>query len=187
MGADMTTEDPQATSPIFPDIAPEGANLPAGIDRRAFMMRSALVGAMSVITGRSTPSAQQATAPLPPQPPTLEDKADILQNASDLALSVAAEGGDSGGVETVTSKMPATTTRRRRADGGPGQIRTCGDGLTRRVRARSWTTTHCSQRRVLELKFRCTAAVKTGGRIAAADRRHRVRPANVCGTGQAPG
>ena len=41
----MTPEDPQPKSPVLPDIGPDVANLPAGIDRRAFTMRSALVGA----------------------------------------------------------------------------------------------------------------------------------------------
>jgi L-serine dehydratase len=47
------------------------ADIPAGIDRRAFMMRSALVGAMAVITGCSSPSSEQApAAAAPPPPPT---------------------------------------------------------------------------------------------------------------------
>ena len=39
------------------------AEIPAGVDRRAFLMRSAVVGAVAVITGCSAPSKEQAAAP----------------------------------------------------------------------------------------------------------------------------
>jgi L-serine dehydratase len=48
----------------------EVAEVPAGIDRRAFMMRSALIGATAVLTGCAEPTSDQAAAPAPapPQP-----------------------------------------------------------------------------------------------------------------------
>jgi L-serine dehydratase len=54
------------------------ADLPSGVDRRAFMMRSAVVTAAAVIAGRSVPSAQQVAqtpTPTPPRPevPLSED------------------------------------------------------------------------------------------------------------------
>jgi L-serine dehydratase len=58
--------------------------LPDGVDRRAFMMRSALVGAVAVITGCSeSKPAQPATAPAPPTPapPPLADELDVVRRA----------------------------------------------------------------------------------------------------------
>jgi L-serine dehydratase len=43
--------------------------LPNGIDRRAFLMRSAIVGAAAVITGCSPATPQQTAAPAPAPPP----------------------------------------------------------------------------------------------------------------------
>jgi L-serine dehydratase len=46
------------------------SEIPAGVDRRAFMMRSAVVGAAAVIAGCSRSSPEQATTPAPaPAPP----------------------------------------------------------------------------------------------------------------------
>jgi L-serine dehydratase len=46
------------------------SDLPEGLDRRAFMMRSALVGAMAVITGCSEGPGAQSAAPVAPPPAT---------------------------------------------------------------------------------------------------------------------
>jgi L-serine dehydratase len=48
-----------------PVIDPNASEVPAGVDRRAFLMRSAVVGAASVITGCS-PAAQSAASTAPP-------------------------------------------------------------------------------------------------------------------------
>ena len=45
-------------------------DVPAGVDRRTFLMRSAVIGATAVITGR-TISAQAATAAATAPPPTV--------------------------------------------------------------------------------------------------------------------
>jgi L-serine dehydratase len=45
---------------VLPDLA--DADVPAGVDRRAFMMRSALVGAVAVLSGCSAPTAETTTA-----------------------------------------------------------------------------------------------------------------------------
>src|SRR5262245_14487275 len=64
----MTPEGPR--TPQLPDVLPDTVELPSGIDRRAFMMRSALVGAVSVMAGCSAPTPQQqAAAPAPAAPP----------------------------------------------------------------------------------------------------------------------
>jgi len=65
----MTTEkrDERLLSDSVLDVNPE--EVPAGVDRRAFMMRSALVGAMAVLTGCSKESPEKAAAAAPPPPP----------------------------------------------------------------------------------------------------------------------
>jgi L-serine dehydratase len=49
------------------DVCP--TDVPPGVDRRAFMMRSALVGSMAVITGCTPSAKEQAAAPPPSAPP----------------------------------------------------------------------------------------------------------------------
>ena len=53
--------------PLLPEL--ETIPLPAGIDRRAFMMRSAVIGAASVIVGCSAPEPAKTTAATPAPPP----------------------------------------------------------------------------------------------------------------------
>ena len=67
---------------------------PAGVDRRAFMMRSALVGAMSVITG-CAPSGQQNAAAAqppaaPPQPPasTMSPNLEVVKKTKGPVMTV---------------------------------------------------------------------------------------------------
>jgi L-serine dehydratase len=63
----MTSEKHREAAPLLPIDEPVVVELPAGLDRRAFMMRSALFGATAVITGCSAPTEQQiASAPPPP-------------------------------------------------------------------------------------------------------------------------
>ena len=52
----------------FPDQLKAGGYSPPGVDRRAFLMRSAVVGAAAVMTGRSvgSPSVAAQVKPLPP-------------------------------------------------------------------------------------------------------------------------
>jgi len=69
-------------------------DIPPGVDRRAFMMRSAMVGAMAVITGCS-PAPQQstggtATAPPPPTPaaPPLSADLDVVKRSKGPVMTV---------------------------------------------------------------------------------------------------
>jgi len=65
----MTAKTDQDTS--FPPMTdPHAVEVPAGVDRRAFLMRSAVVGAASVIAGCSPAAPPAATAPAaaPPAP-----------------------------------------------------------------------------------------------------------------------
>lgn len=51
-----------------PDVPTDTPQIPAGVDRRTFLMRSAVIGAASVITGRALSAEEQtarATAPVP--------------------------------------------------------------------------------------------------------------------------
>jgi len=52
--------------PVEQEICPDG--IPSGVDRRAFMMRSALVGSVAVLTGCTPPSKEQVAASAPPPP-----------------------------------------------------------------------------------------------------------------------
>ncbi len=56
---------------FHPGEVPDPIEVPAGVDRRAFMMRSAVVGAAAVITGCSAPEKKEeaaAPAAAPPKP-----------------------------------------------------------------------------------------------------------------------
>jgi L-serine dehydratase len=66
-------------NPTFPMPALEPAEIPEGVDRRAFMMRSALITSVSVLTGCSGPSPEQAAAApqAPPAPPASNVSPDL--------------------------------------------------------------------------------------------------------------
>ena len=60
------------SEPLFPPVADlTTIEVPAGVDRRAFLMKTAVVGAASVIVGCSPPppAANSAAAPAAPAPP----------------------------------------------------------------------------------------------------------------------
>src|SRR4029079_16788218 len=82
-----------ARTPKLPDILPDNLELPSGVDRRAFMMRSALVGAVSVIAGCSAPTpAQQAAGPAatpPPMPigPPLSEDLEVVKKAKSPVIT----------------------------------------------------------------------------------------------------
>ena len=62
---------------------PDETEIPAGFDRRAFLMRSAMIGAVAVITGRSVPAnAQSAAASAPPPPKVnLSPELDVVKRS----------------------------------------------------------------------------------------------------------
>jgi L-serine dehydratase len=64
-------------------LEPNASEAPDGIDRRAFMMRTALIGAMSVITGcsRSTPETAVAAPPAPQPAPPLADDLNVVKKS----------------------------------------------------------------------------------------------------------
>jgi L-serine dehydratase len=59
------------TSQLDRELSP--AETPSGVDRRAFMMRSAVVGAAALIAGRTTPTLNAAPAQAPAAPPLSPD------------------------------------------------------------------------------------------------------------------
>src|SRR5512134_2842176 len=65
----MKPEDPkpQEFEITERDLCP--TEIPAGVDRRAFMMRSALVGSVAVLTGCTPAAKEQSAAASPPAPP----------------------------------------------------------------------------------------------------------------------
>jgi L-serine dehydratase len=77
-----TTTDREDAFPPIDD--PNAVELPAGVDRRAFLMRSAVLGAASVIVGCSpaAPPAASAPAAAPPPPAAgLSDDLNVVKKA----------------------------------------------------------------------------------------------------------
>jgi L-serine dehydratase len=71
----MKSDSSAIEGSFLPDPALAAVGAPDGVDRRAFMMRSALVGAMAVISGCAAPTPQQqAAAPAPTSPPVPDSK-----------------------------------------------------------------------------------------------------------------
>ena len=82
----MTSEnsDREGTVPSERELQP--TDVPEGVDRRAFMMRSALVGAVAVLNGCSPATPQQQAAAPPPAPPAapaskLSPELDVVKKA----------------------------------------------------------------------------------------------------------
>ena len=80
----MTSDKKPVTNDLLPDTTLPTVELPAGMDRRAFMMRSAIFGATAVIAGCAAPTEQQvAKAPPPPAPaaPPLSEDLNVVKKA----------------------------------------------------------------------------------------------------------
>ena len=58
----MKSDESVSKNPLLPEVPPDGASAPSGIDRRALMMRSAVVGAAAVIGGYTVPTEQELLA-----------------------------------------------------------------------------------------------------------------------------
>ena len=76
-------------------LVPPGGNVPSGVDRRTFLMRSAVVGAAVVITGVNLSAEEQAkkaaAAPPPPKAPTLSPDLQVSKNAKGPVVTVLEE------------------------------------------------------------------------------------------------
>src|SRR3954464_3314231 len=85
----MSTDDRKNQVPSWTEGKLEAADLPAGVDRRAFIIRSAVVGAVSVIAGCAPPEqkpAAEAAAAAPaaapaPAAPDLSPDLDVVKKA----------------------------------------------------------------------------------------------------------
>src|SRR4051795_13203201 len=92
----MTVKHRSPEEPVFsdPELAP--TELQAGIDRRKFMMRSAVVGAAAVIAGcgpASPPDAAPQVSAQPPAPPTtkLSPELDVVKKAKGPVMTTLVE------------------------------------------------------------------------------------------------
>jgi L-serine dehydratase len=74
----------------LPELDP--ATLPAGVDRRAFLMRSAVVGAVTVITGCAAPDQTKTAAVTPPAPavpaPPLSSDLNVVKKAKGPVMTM---------------------------------------------------------------------------------------------------
>ncbi len=86
--SDRNDEKPpaEAESPQLDELFEKLPDAPAGFDRRAFVMRSAMVGAVAVLSGRG-PSKAAATAP-PPAPPPLDPSLAVVKKSKGPVMTV---------------------------------------------------------------------------------------------------
>ncbi len=91
----MKPEDPDQKAAILHDDGLTSAEVPPGVDRRTFMMRSAVIGSAAVITGCSMPEKQQtaAASAAPPKvaEPPLSADLDVVKKAKGPVMTVVDE------------------------------------------------------------------------------------------------
>ena len=88
---ELKTPEPSAPGPRTPepdDFDIELPEAPAGVERRAFLMRSGLVGAVAVLNGSLPASAD--TAP-PPAPPPLSPNLDVVKKSKGPVMTTLEE------------------------------------------------------------------------------------------------
>jgi L-serine dehydratase len=92
---DMQTENDGEDLTFHPEREVNRADVPSGVDRRTFMMRSAVIGAAAVITGcsKSEPGmAAAAVAPPPPLPSTpLSAELNVVKKAKGPVMTTLEE------------------------------------------------------------------------------------------------
>jgi L-serine dehydratase len=90
----MKPEDPGQKAPFLPDGDMDPTEVPPGVDRRGFMMRSAVVGAAAVITGRPVSAEQQAKAATTPPPKpkvTLSPQLEVVKKSKGPVMTTVDE------------------------------------------------------------------------------------------------
>jgi L-serine dehydratase len=88
------SHDHESSSATLDDLAQ--IDVPAGVDRRAFMMRSAVIGAAAVISGCSPPSPERTTAgtaqapaaPAPAAAPPLSPDLDVVKRSKGPVMTL---------------------------------------------------------------------------------------------------
>lgn len=85
----MNTKDPGEEPVVSPADELSATRLPDGVDRRAFLMRTALIGATAVLTGRPVPASAQADAAkaASPQVPLSPDL-DVVKRSKGPVMTV---------------------------------------------------------------------------------------------------
>lgn len=82
------SRDPNADA-VFADAAYDAAIVPEGVDRRTFLMRSAVIGAAAVMTGRVVSAAEQkAAATAPPPTVTLSPSLNVVKQSKGPVMTV---------------------------------------------------------------------------------------------------
>jgi len=91
----MKPEDTDRKASFLPDRELDTADVPPGVDRRTFMMRSAVIGSAAVITGCSMPEKQQTAAASAPPPkvaePPLSADLEVVKKAKGPVMTVVDE------------------------------------------------------------------------------------------------
>ena len=85
----MTTSREPSTEDTFPEASYDPASVPEGVDRRTFLMRSAVIGAAAVMTGRVVSAAEQkAAATAAPPKVTLSPDLDVVKRSKGPVMTV---------------------------------------------------------------------------------------------------
>ncbi len=90
------SDDIRKPSDLIPGTEVDVTNIPDGWDRRAFMMRSAMIGAVAVLAGCAPPTpeetkAQATSAPPAPAPPALAADLEVVKKAKSPVMTTLEE------------------------------------------------------------------------------------------------
>ena len=91
----MSKKDKEESTPEPVEIGTEAPEVPEGVDRRAFMMRSAMIGAVAVLAGTvpatAEETAKKAASASTPKPPKLDPSLDVVKKSKGPVLTVLEE------------------------------------------------------------------------------------------------
>src|SRR5688572_19088717 len=96
LGSTAVTPDKVGADPLDDTSSLTSQPVPAGVDRRNFLMRSAVAGAAAVMTGRSVSAGERtsrslATLPQAPSTPPLSKDLDVVKKGAGPVLTTADE------------------------------------------------------------------------------------------------
>jgi L-serine dehydratase len=77
----MKLDDPNGETPLLPDAELSSTAVPPGVDRRTFLMRSAVVGSAAVISGRVLSAEEQAAAAAQSAKPPMSAQLDVVRKS----------------------------------------------------------------------------------------------------------